>query len=105
MPTIALAVAVTLAWPSDPMVAVAAERFADAPPAFGLTVKLTTPPATGSTGSFAVTMTARALAKLLLIVVDCGVLPATVVHGEALALEGADVGRGSSRAARRAGRW
>ena len=53
--------AVTEATPSEPMVAVVAERFAEAPLAGAVKVK--TPPATGSTGLLAVTVTASGLAK------------------------------------------
>ena len=73
-----MAVAVMLAWPPDPMVAVAAERLAEAP--LDGAVKVTTPPATGSMESLATTVTARALAKGVPVAVDCGVLPATVVR-------------------------
>ena len=45
-PTMELAVAVTWATPLEPMIAVAAERLAEAPFWAGLAVKLTTPPAT-----------------------------------------------------------
>src|SRR5215468_8841216 len=74
-----LAVAVTLAWPLVWMVAVESERFADAPPALALAAKLTTPPATGSMGLLAVTVTASGLVKVAPAVADWGVLPATGV--------------------------
>ena len=55
-PAIELFTATTEAEPSDPMVAVPASRTAEAPDDGA--VKVTVPPATGSTGFFAVTMTA-----------------------------------------------
>ena len=67
--------AVTDATPLDPMVAVVAERFAEAP--LEGAVKVTTPPATGSTGFLAVTVKARGLVKSVSTVADCGVLPVT----------------------------
>ena len=73
-PASTLALAVTLA--SLPvMPAVAAESVAEAP-VFGA-AKLTTPPATGSTGSLAVTVTASGLPNVEPAAVDCGVLSAT----------------------------
>ena len=86
----ALAVAMTWAVPPDPMIAVTDERLADAPSA-GLTVNVTTPPATGSTGSLAVTVTARGAANA--VVVDRALRRAAGDRrqGEPLALEGPDV--------------
>lgn len=75
-----LAVAETSAIPSDPTTAVAAERLAEAPFEAVLTVKLTTPPATGSVGSIAVTVTASELANEPPVGVPCGVLPGTTVR-------------------------
>jgi hypothetical protein len=58
----AFAVAVTLAWPSVPIVMGPVWlRFADAPLAGALNV--TAPPTTGSMGLLAVTMMAKGLAK------------------------------------------
>ncbi len=69
----------TWAVPPDPMVAVVDEGLADAP-STGLTVNVTTPPATGSAGSLAVTVTARGAANAVVVTAPCGVLPATGVR-------------------------
>ena len=76
-PAVPLAVAFTAACPSA-MTAAADERVAEAPFA-GVTAKLTTPPATGSTGFLAVTVTVSGFAKGLPSSADCGVLPETGV--------------------------
>ena len=77
-PPMALAVAMTLAWPLLPMVTgLVVLRLAEAPLAGA--EKVTIPPATGSRGLLAVTMTAKGLAKGELTGVPCGVLPATGV--------------------------
>ena len=77
-PPMALAVAVTLAWPLLPMVTgLVVLRLAEAPLAGA--EKVTIPPATGSRGLLAVTMTAKGLAKGELTGVPCGVLPVTGV--------------------------
>jgi hypothetical protein len=67
----------TEAEPSVPRVTVPALRAAEAPEEGA--VKLTTPPATGSIGSLAATMTASALGNATPSLVCCGVLPATGV--------------------------
>ena len=72
-----LAVAVTEATPLLPIVAVSLERAAEAP--LDGAANEITPPATGSSGSLAVTLTLKGLAKAVLIVADCGVLPLTRV--------------------------
>src|SRR5262249_53975457 len=74
-PTIAFAVPPTEATPLGPTTADELERFAAAPPAGA--VKVTTPPATGSAGLFAVTVTAKRLVNAAAVAVVCGVLPAT----------------------------
>ncbi len=51
-----------------------AESVAEAPLAGAVKVK--TPPATGSTEFFAVTVTARGLAKAVSVPADCGMVPA-----------------------------
>ena len=63
--------------PASPpaMIAVAAERLAEAPDEGA--VKLMTPPSTGSAGSVAVTATASGLANTASSTADCGVLSAT----------------------------
>ena len=78
----ALAVAVTWAIPLDPMIAVAAERLAEAPFGAGSTEKSTTPPATcpGYRELFVVTVTASGLANASSESVPCGVLPVTTVR-------------------------
>ena len=87
-----LAVAVTWAEPSAPMVAVPADRVAAAPSA-GLTVNVTTPPATGSAGLLAVTVTASGLAKAVAGRRGLRRAAGDRRQGESLALEGADVDR------------
>ncbi len=72
-----LAVAVTWAIPSEPMIAVAAERPAEAPSCAGLTENVTTPPATGSSGLIGVAITARGSGNSAFVGVAWGVLPAT----------------------------
>ena len=69
-----LAAAVTPAWPPL-IVAVAAERLADAPPT-GFAANVTRPPFTGSTGLFALTITLSGLVKAVPIRADWGELPA-----------------------------
>ena len=71
-----MAVALTLAWPPA-ITAELAESVAEAPSLAGATVKLTTPPFTGSTGLLAVTITARELANAEPTLADCGVLALT----------------------------
>ena len=68
-----LDVALTWATPSVPMIADVPERFAEAPVGPEVTLKVTTPPATGSTGLLAVTVTARG--KVASIAALCAVLP------------------------------
>ena len=70
--------ALTWTTPSLPTVTVELERFADAPLVGA--VKVTTPPATGSTESLGVTVTARGLANAVPAAVLCGVLPAAAVR-------------------------
>src|SRR5690242_13285944 len=77
-PAVALALAVTDATPSDPMVAAGGESSAEAP-LLGA-AKAITPPATGSTEFLALIVTARGLGNGNSSVVDCGVLPATRVR-------------------------
>ena len=77
-PAVALAVAVTEATPLDPKVAVVPESAADAP--LDGAVKVTMPPATGSTALLGVTVTASGLAKADPVLVDCPVLSATAVR-------------------------
>ena len=84
----ALAAAATEAPPLE-MVAEAAESVTEVPDAGA--EKLTTPPSTGSTELFAVTVTLSGLANGVPTSVDWGVLPADRRQREALALEGADV--------------
>src|ERR1700735_4934801 len=72
-----LAVAVTCAMPPDPMVALAAGRVAAAPFPAGFTEKLTTPPATGSTGLIGVTITDSGLVDASSVATAWGVLPVT----------------------------
>ena len=72
------ALAVTEATPLEPIVAVVAESVTKRCCAAG-GAKVKTPPATGSTGLLAATMTARGLANAVPACVDCGVLPATGV--------------------------
>ena len=59
------------------MVAVDPEISAPAPSVLGLRVNATTPPATGSIGLLATTVTASGLAKPAPGAADCGVLPLT----------------------------
>ena len=80
-------------------------RIAAAPLAAGRRRSVTTPPSTGSTGLLAVTVTASGLANAVPMSAVCGVLPATGVKREALALEGADVDGAADAGPRRAGRW
>ena len=86
------------------MTAEEAEKIAVAPSADGSATKVTTPPSTGSTGLLAVTVTASGLANAVPMFAVCGVLPATAVKCEALALEGADVDAADAGRSR-AGRW
>ena len=58
---------------SEPMLAVAAESVAERSLAGAVNVKM--PPATGSTGLLAATLTARGFANAVPVAVDCGVLP------------------------------
>ena len=78
VPLVELAVAVTCAVPPAPMIAEAAESPAEAPAA-GLTLNVTTPPATGSAGLLAETETASGWAKVVPGAALCGVEPATGV--------------------------
>ena len=91
-PAVALAVAVTEATPLDPMVTSSAESCAEAPELGA--AKVTTPPATGSTGLLAVTVTARGLGNA--VSSDRGLwrAPGHQRDGEPMALERADVGIG-----------
>ena len=66
----------TDAVPSDPIVPVP-NKAAEAPDVGAVNVRM--PPATGSTGLFAVTFTASGFANAIPSVVDCGVLPTTGV--------------------------
>ena len=89
--------AVTWAIPLDPMIAVAAERLAEAPFGAGLTAKVTTPPATGSTGLIGGDGDGQRIGERG--AGRHGLRSAAGDHreGESLALEGADVGRRARR--------
>ena len=76
------------------MTAKVPDRNAEAPLVTGGTTKVIMPPFTGSTGLFAVTVTASGCTNAAPMADDCGVLPATGREREALALEGADVRAG-----------
>ncbi len=76
-PAVPLAVAVIAAVPPLPIVAVPLERTAEAPLEGAL--KLIMPPATGSIGFLAVTVTASAFLNAWPVGADCGVLPVTGV--------------------------
>ena len=82
--------AVRLAWPLAPIVAVlGSEGHAGA--ADAVAVKLTTPPSTGSTGLLAVTVTASGLANAVPTMRRLRRAAGDGRDREALALEGADV--------------
>ena len=74
------ALAVTWADPPGPMVADVAEMVPVAPFEAAERLNVNTPPATGSTGFLAVTVTARGLLNWLPKKTPCGVLPATAAR-------------------------